>query len=83
MLCEECGKEAPDHAWGCKLGKGYRKGEWRRKDRKRPLNGWWLYCGSDRFWIILKSKDPITGFQRSFSVCGDTPEWDKWKLVRE
>lgn len=56
---------------------------WRKG--KRTLNGFWEYVGSDRFRILipLKRRDPITGeSERRFSICGDTPEWNGWRLLR-
>lgn len=51
---------------------------------KKKLKGRWYYSwGPNKFWISLDSKDPITGEFRRFDVYGDSPEWGKWKLVRE
>ena len=58
------------------------KGTW--KNGKKTVTGIWLYNWSaDTFSIILDSKDSITGQQRSFTTCNDTPEWGNWKLVRK
>jgi len=49
----------------------------------RKITGYYSYYRpADRFDIVLDSKDPITGRQRSLSVHGDEPEWGGWKLKR-
>ncbi len=59
------------------------KGQW--FNGKRTISGWWEYIWqSDRFFIILNQKDRTTGEdQKSFSISNDTPEWGKFKLVKE
>lgn len=45
---------------------------------------WEYYRPSDKFFIEIYKKDSITGEKtRKFSVYGDSPEWGKWKLIRE
>jgi hypothetical protein len=61
---------------------GYHKATWTNgKSKKR---GWWIYnYNSDRFKIILDSKDPITGQDRVILVSGDVPEWGKWVRIKD
>lgn len=50
-------------------------------DGVRELTGRWRYnWASNRFLIVLDSKDRITGDHRRLVVAGDKPEWGKWKL---
>lgn len=43
--------------------------------------GYWNYnWASDRFSIMLDSKDPITGMQRSFVIAGDNPNFGNYKV---
>lgn len=59
-----------------------RKGKW--TDGKITVWGEWEYqWSSDRFLIVLDSRDPITGEQRRMVVSGDMPEWGKFKLIDE
>ena len=62
---------------------GYRRGIWKHPKRKRTLTGEWQYLGEDRFIIRLDKIDSITGSYKTIIAYGDTPEGDKWKLVRE
>lgn len=61
--------------------------EWKRAtwvNGKKKQTGRWTYNRpSDRFDIVLDSKDPITGQERRLSVFGDYPEWGNWKRVKE
>jgi hypothetical protein len=59
-----------------------RDGKW--TNGKETETGRWVYnWAADNFTISLDSRDPITGRPRTFIVYGDSPEWGKWKLVRE
>lgn len=49
---------------------------------KRTITGWWSYhWATDTFNIVLNNVDRVTGFQKMFTVHGETPEWGNWKLV--
>lgn len=52
---------------------------------KRTINGRWAYhWPSDSFTIELDVRDVITGAKtRTFTVKDDTPEWGKFRLIRE
>jgi hypothetical protein len=54
-------------------------------DGKRTITGRFeYYWPGDRFDIWLDSTDRITGKQRHISLVGeDSPQWGKWKIVRE
>lgn len=56
------------------------EGEW--INGEQTLSGRWQYMGSDRFAIALDSVDPLTDRRREFTVTGESPEWDGWKLKR-
>lgn len=59
-----------------------KKGKW--KNGKRIITGLWEYVwSSDRFYVILDSKDRITGENKKVVVTGDTPEWGNWRLIRD
>lgn len=62
-------------------------GDWNsatwRNGTKTVTGRWTYYRPSDRFDIVLDSKDPVTGQQRTIQVYGDYPEWDNWKRVKE
>ena len=54
------------------------------KNGKRTVTGFWSYdWASDRFTVILDSRDRITGQQKQFLVAGSRPEWGNWRLVRD
>lgn len=51
---------------------------------KRRVTGYWEYHRhSDRFLIILDSRDRLTGRQRRMEIATERPEWGNWKLVRD
>ena len=52
---------------------------------KQVLRGrWYYYMPSDNFLVEIDKRDAVTGRPtQRFSVCGDTPEWNGWKLVRD
>lgn len=56
---------------------------WRKG--KQVLRGRWCWHKpSDSFTVEIDKRDAFTGAStRTFMVCGDTPEWYGWKLVRE
>jgi hypothetical protein len=55
---------------------------WKNGDRR--VRGRWSYnWAADRFYVVLDSKDRITGMKREMCIAGDTPEWGGWRLVRE
>ena len=59
-----------------------RRGKW--TTGKTTITGWWCYNWASRtFLVLLDSVDRITGEQRRLLVHNDTPEWGRWKLVRE
>lgn len=48
------------------------------------VEGWCAYnWAADRFDIELDGKDRVTGQPRKFSVYGDEPNFNGWKVVRE
>lgn len=48
------------------------------------ITGRWNYIwASDKFHIMLDSRDPVTGDYREFYVYDEHPEFNGWKLVRE
>lgn len=58
------------------------RGTW--ANGKRTVTGHWSYSwASDRFYITLDTKDRITGTNKQVVTYGDSPEWGKWKLVRD
>lgn len=58
---------------------GFRAVQWRRG--KQVISGEYRYEGYDVFSIMLNGRDKITGMCRTFTVLGDKPEWDGWKLI--
>jgi len=57
-------------------------GKW--ANGKKTITGMWDYIWqSDRFIIILDSKDRVTGDNKRIVVAGETPEWGNWILQRE
>ena len=60
----------------------WRKAVW--VNGKKRVTGVWLYnWSSDTFWIMLDSRDRITGRKRAFLVDGEKPEWGNWKRLVE
>lgn len=58
------------------------RGVWRNGNQ--TVTGEWCYnWAADNFTIWLDSVDEITGRRREITTSLDTPEWGKWKLVRE
>lgn len=56
------------------------KAEW--TDGYIVLTGSWFYqWNSDRFYITLDDKDPVTGMTREICVVGDHPNFGKFVLV--
>ena len=48
---------------------------------KSRVGGHWQFnWASNRFTIVLDSKDGVTGRGRTITVAGDKPEWGNWKL---
>jgi hypothetical protein len=48
----------------------------------QKVTGRWAYrWASDRFYISLDRVDRITGQKKQIVVCGDRPEWGRWKLL--
>lgn len=48
---------------------------------KKRITGTYEWCwASQRYHVVLDSRDPITGLIRVLSLSGDAPEWGKWKL---
>ena len=59
-----------------------RPGKWENKEKE--ITGYWRYnWSSDNFYVVLNSRDSITGQLRSFTCYGNKPEWGNWKLIRE
>lgn len=64
--------------------RNYTKGTWVNTKTNEIITGKWLYIrATDSFHIILDSRDPITGEQRSLSTGWDTPKWGNWKLQEQ
>jgi len=59
-----------------------KEGTW--TNGKQTVRGWWEYLwAADKFVVELDSRDRITGQPRRMVLFGgDSPEWGKWKLVR-
>jgi len=47
---------------------------------KKVLRGRWYYYLPSNIFLIEIDKRDIT---QLFRVCGDTPEWNGWKLVKD
>ena len=59
-----------------------RPGKW--KNKEKVITGYWSYnWSSDDFYVVLNSRDKITGLQRAFFCYGNKPEWGNWKLIKE
>ena len=60
----------------------WKAGKW-RKGKKTIKGRWFYHRAADRFMIEVFKKDSITGDKiQRFNICGDTPEWNGWKLER-
>lgn len=57
--------------------------EWSHPKRKKNIKGTYEYNWAGDFFVVsLHKKCPITRKYISHRVYNDTPEWDKWTLVR-
>lgn len=49
---------------------------------KTTISGRWYYdWSSDKYFIRLDTKDPVTDKNRRVISGGETPEWGNWKLI--